>query len=232
MGRESDERQEYIQKLRAITNGLFNATHAITGSYELAEYVMQAAILDAYLDRGAWSNTVGFREALMRSIREHALFEIGEKDSADIDWRGIKESAGFPLISLISEFPVEIQRMIVLKYGCGLSEKQISTVTGATADEVRDALKRNVEKLERDSGGKGAAKSFERELARELRKYMNRPGGAAFDPGTMLRAFEQDIESRRPKRHLIRRLLKWIFLIAAILLCMLLFWIVAVLLEG
>ena len=88
-----DERGEYLSKLRPMTNGLFNAAHAIMGNCELAEYVMQEAVLDAYLQRRKWRESVGFREGLMRSVRVRALDELGIQEDIEVDWRGFAKDA-------------------------------------------------------------------------------------------------------------------------------------------
>jgi len=226
-----DERQEYLSKLRPMTNGLFNAAHAITGNCELAEYVLQEAILEAYLKRHKWWERMGFREGLMRTVRMRALDELSVQEEVEADWRGFPKDADRPVIALLAEAPVELQRAVMMRLGCGLTTRQVADILNQPQGALQEEIQRFLFRAERNLRAE-RTRPVEREVAVEIRRYMDRPGSAAFDPGSMMRAFEQDVEQRRPRRYVLRTATRLLFMGIGIVLCIVLFWVLAILVEG
>jgi hypothetical protein len=112
-----------------------------------------------------------------------------------------------------------------------LSAREIARATRTVTGEVRADLKRLLPRAER-ALSPGQGKPAEWVLTQELRKYLYREGGAAFDQAAMLRAFEQDAENVKMPRRLLRRATGALFTVLAALLCAGLFWLLAVLMEG
>ena len=228
-----DERQDYVNRLRPLANGLFNTTHTIVNNCELAEYVLQSAILDAFLERKKWRETMGFKDGLMRAVRLRSLLEIKKLQSADADWRGIggEAASGDRLLEYISEQSLQLQRSVVMRYGCGMSVKQMSEILDLPPEEIRGDIRKFILKLEKNNAQYALSQSVERELAIRLTRFLYRPGSAAFDPNAMLRAFEMGLESRHMPKKIVSKTIRYLLLGLGTLICIVLFWVIAVLIE-
>ena len=82
-----DEHKNYIQKVMNKWQSIYRMAHAATGSSELAELVLQEALLDAYIhvDDGS------LRENMRRAITESAMAHLKAARKAghlDVDWDG------------------------------------------------------------------------------------------------------------------------------------------------
>jgi DNA-directed RNA polymerase specialized sigma24 family protein len=219
-----------LGRVRPLIGGLFNTAHYITGSSESAEVVTREAVMAAYLRLGRLRGRVGFREAILREIRARAL-RAARRGAAEPDLRPLAAEADSPALQFLAGQPHEIQREAVLKYGCGLNVAEVARATGAPRGRVGADLRRLASRVERALPEGDARVSAERALALELKKHMYREGGAAFDQAAMLRALDQEAEQVKVPRRLMRRVIGGVLTAVAALLCVALFWLLAILTE-
>lgn len=160
MKRSLDDPQGFLERLKPLYSEMFRAAHAITGNLELAQFVLQNAMLEAYLRRGEWRDRMDFREGLMHAIRLVGLAELRRErrlQPVEQDWRGFEESEGLELDpsgvermrQMVAREKPEMRRMLMLRYGCGLNPLQIAEVMQMRGGEVRQALTRCQSRLER-----------------------------------------------------------------------------------
>ena len=85
----SMELRAWFRNVEPLYAELFNAAHAMCGNYDLAEYALRSAMLDAWLQDP--SAGMGFRERLRASLRREAfdaaLSEEGR--AAEFTWPGL-----------------------------------------------------------------------------------------------------------------------------------------------
>jgi DNA-directed RNA polymerase specialized sigma24 family protein len=226
------DRQEFLQSVKPLTGSLFNVAHAITGNCELAELVTQEALTDVFFAKRQRRGAANLRAELLRSTRSFALMELRDREkNADMDWRGFSNNdESGPLITRLSEEPVEAQRVMALRYGCGLQIKHISEAMGLNIDKAREINKKSLAHLEK-AYKRERQQPIEREAAREIRRYLSRPGSAASDPGAILRYFEQTAADITPSKRMLNTTFRWFFMTLGIIICALTFWVLAVLME-
>ena len=232
MNNNPGDRQEFLQSVRPLTGSLFNVAHAITGNCELAELATQEALTDVFLAKKKRRGAANLRAELLRSTRSFALMELrGREKNTEMDWRGFSNNGeSGTLIARLSEEPVEAQRAMALRYGCGLNIKHISDAIGLSVDKSRDMIKESLSHLEKVYK-RERPYPIEREAAREIKRYLSRPGSAASDPGAILRYFEQTAADIAPSKRLLNAAFRWFFMTLGIIICAVTFWVLAVLME-
>ena len=139
----SEQLRVWFRNVEPIYAELFNAAHAMCGNYDLAEYALRSAILDVWLQNV--SGGMGFRERLRSALRlaafEAALSEDAE--DAEFTWPGVDGAReDDPILGQLAQEPVELQRLVVLRHGCGLPVKAISQLTGDSQSQIRAELSR------------------------------------------------------------------------------------------
>lgn len=231
MRRGGEDRRAFLVRIRPLISGLFNAAHYIAGNSELAEYVTQEAVMSLYVSGSRAGGKAGLREAVLREIRVRALRAVrrGERDE---DLRPLPEGVEGDALKILAAQPPELQREVILRYGCGLSTRQAARAMGLTDAQVRTDVRRFLSRAERALPDDLSRWSAERELSLELKRHLYREGGAAFDQAAMLRALEQEAERVKMPRRIVRRGLSFALTALAALLCAALFWLLAVLMEG
>lgn len=243
-----DSVQRYIEKLRPLCGELYRRAHVIVGNSDIAEFVLQNAIAEAYARKKEWQGKIGFREALTSSVREEALDELNramesgsyERDPDDVMARSLygelpletADAAQQQLASRILREKPYLQRALMLKYGCGLSTKEIAFVLQTRHKEVSDALRlfaiRMDRALKKQNGPKGV---LERRLVQLSEEALRRPGGDIPDVGTIFQFFDESMEKEKKAGARVGRAVRGILLALGALLCAFLFWLIAVLLE-
>lgn len=244
----TDNVQRYIERIRPLCGELYRRAHVIVGNADIAEFVLQNAIADAYARRKEWQGRIGLREALNASVREEALDELNramesgsyERDPDDVLDRSLysgltpdvaDQTQQMLLARIVREKP-GLQRALMLKYGCGLSTKEIAFVLQTKHKEVNDALRLCVIRMDRALKKLGAPKGvLERRLGQISESALRRPGGDIPDVGTIFQFFDESMEKEKKVGARIGRVARAVLLTAGALLCALLFWLIAVLLE-
>ena len=233
MGREDREIQSFIKRARPSVTFFYRAAYAITADRSMAESVLGEALVKAYMKDAAPAGSLGFRDSVLTVIRGCALARLKSETPED-DWEGFAADPEREdlIAETIQREGMEAQRMCVLRYGCGMTVREIAALMGVDAERVQDALNQNRLRAERAlARAKKNARPFDRLAMRAVRQAMNRPTGEAVDAGYILRAFEAELAGRRRPRHLIRRTLGGLLLAALALIFAALVWLLAVLME-
>ena len=235
MSRSNDAIRAYAERLQPQIRLFYRAAHAVTGNRRLAERVLSDAVLNAYLNRNDWRERMSFREGVLRAIWTEGREQLKREPEADWDWTGmIRDGLGEdrPLIAMLAAQPPEVQRAVLLRYGCSLSAKEIALLTDSTGEQVRELLSRCQARAERELNARGETfKPFERYAARELRAWMNRENNEAIDAGYFLGVFERDAMGTNRPRRIAGRIIRCLLAVIGSLALAVGVWLIAVLME-
>ena len=225
--------QLYFSRIRPIYHQLFNLAHAIAGNCDQAEYCLQYAMLDCWANGDASANRHGFRESLRSSVIRTALrMSQSEEGKSEFDWDGLsaREEGASPVATFIVQEPMEARRILALRYGCGLTLRQIARLVGCEAGRVQTLLRRFEARVRRRLSG-GDQRRADLLIAQAVRAQMALPCPQAPEIGSVLRTFQADAASiTRPSR-LPMRILHAVLALVLALLCILAFWLTAVLMQ-
>ena len=228
---DSEEFQLYFNRIRPIYHELFNLAHAVTGASAQAEYSLQYALLECWSLGELPSSRHGFREALRSATLHAALKNPGGADAED-DWDGLRTAArpDDPIARLIAQEGAELRRMIALRYGCGLTLRRSARLAGVEARRARQLLQR-FEARARRALPPADRRRVELRIARSVRSGLTQPNPLAPELNNMLRTFQMDAASVARSNRLPGRILRCIVAAVLMLMCMLVFWLAAVLLQ-
>ena len=195
-----DDPQGYQVRLKPLYGEMFRAAYAIIGNRDLAEFVLKNAVREAYLRRREWRDRMNFREGVLAAVRLVGLTElrhIRRKGSYELDWEGFSlncpESLGSSeqkLYTVLAKQPVQTRRLMTLRHGCGLKERQISEILNLKPAQVHEELTGCAARMERVLG-KSSSYGLEKMLKRVMRAEMSRPGEDMGEMGAVLRSFER-----------------------------------------
>lgn len=234
MKKMSDAIRVYAERLQPQLRLFYRAAHAVTGSRAPAESVLSNAVLKAYLNRGEWRERMSFREGVLHAIWIEGREMLKKETEADWDWPGVSQDADgtHPLIDLLSNEPPETQRIMVLRYGCSLTAREIAALTGENAEQIRERLSRCQVRAERWLTRREiSCKPFDRYASQQIRQWMNRENSEPIDVGYFLATFEKDaVGAHQPRRIAVRILRAALTTLAAIVLAVMI-WLVAILME-
>ena len=226
---EVEEFQIYFGRIRPIYHQLFNIAHAITGNCDQAEYCLQYAILDCWSAGDANASHHGFREGLRSSVTRAAIKSAA---SGEYDWKGLQTDpdSDDPLVKLIAQEPSDLQRLITLRYGCGLSPRRIAKTVDLDLNRVQPLLKRFEARTRRRLSG-GDRRRFDILVVRTVRSQLNQASPLAPEMGSVFRTFQADATSiTRPSR-LPARILRAVLAVILAVFCVVAFWFTAVLMQ-
>jgi len=226
---EVEEFQFYFTRIRPIYHQLFNIAHAITGNCDQAEYCLQYAMLDCWSAGDANASHHGFREGLRSSVTRAALKCGG---SEEYDWKGLQTDpdSDDPLVNLIAQEPPELQRLIALRFGCGLPPRRIARATGLELSRIQTVLRRFEARTRRRLSA-GDRRRFDTLIVRTVRSQLNQPNPLAPEMGSTFRTFQADAASiSRPSR-LPARILRAVLAVILAVFCVVAFWFTAVLMQ-
>ncbi|MBR3504695.1 MAG: sigma-70 family RNA polymerase sigma factor [Clostridia bacterium] len=233
MEREDRDIQSFLKRARASMPFFYRAAYAITADRAMAESVLGEALVEAYLKRAAPAGSLGFRDGVLTIIRERALDRL-EEEPSEGDWEGFfadPQRDNLIAAAVERESP-EAQRMCVLRYGCGMTVREIASLMDADVEQVQDALNQNRLRAERAlARAKKTARPFDRLAMRAVRQAMNRASAASVDADYTLRAVEAELIVRGKPRRFLRRALGGALLGALALVFAALVWLLAVLME-
>ena len=228
---DSEDFQLYFNRIRPIYHELFNLAHAVTGASTQAEYSLQYALLECWSLGELPSSRHGFREALRSATLHAALKNPGGAD-AENDWDGLRAPARSDdaISRLIAQEGAELRRMIALRYGCGLTLGKSARLVGVEARRAKQLLQR-FEARARRALPQADRRRFELRISRAVRSGLTQPNPLAPELNNMLRTFQMDAASVARSNRLPGRILRCIVAAVLMLLCMLVFWLAAVLLQ-
>jgi hypothetical protein len=225
--------QAFIERARPMLGAMYHTALLITDNAESAETALRQALLQVYAVNDAHDRKT-LREQLKKAVRECAFARLQDMPLTDAergDWHGAGTSAVVEdtvLSALLSRFQMEdreLQRYMLLRCGFALSHARAAEAADMDPVQAWDAYARF---RARAAGARPEA--FERSLARMCRMILDE-GGAAPDMSAVCRAFERDavLSERGNKKR--RNLPGYILCAIGVVICMLLFWLMAVLLE-
>lgn len=236
-----DDPQGYIAKLRPCYTELFRTAHAIVGNAELAEFVLKKAVYEAWQRRGEWRERMSFREGLSQTVRMVALAElqsIRSVGSFERDWSLLTPDPAAltpdqrQIMTRLQRESPDLNRALMLYYGCGLRIGQIAQVMNKKPAQVRDMIYMLRTRLERSRMRIGGGKHLmEDNLERLLLAMLQQSGADVPDSGVVLRAFERDAAAAPKPRRSAGKIVAAAFIAAFAIVCALLFWLVAILME-
>lgn len=231
---QADALRAFFARVRPYYRELFNMAHAICGNYELAEYAVQSAILDIFR-RGTPRSRAGLRENLRARVRAMAVEQARLIDDAELTWDGFREDAiegaeGDAVLQAASLEPLENRRMLMLRYGCGLSAHDIARLLDMPAAQVSGVLTRFSRRLKRRLPPREHAR-VERAIVHSARGWLEKQNGGMPDAGAVYRSLEAELMEAGGSTHRVSRVLGRVLAIAVALLLAALFWLFMVLLQ-
>lgn len=200
MNTQNDQFRLYFARIRPIYNELFSMAHIICGNYEQAEFALSTAIYSGWANRRNFRSSRAFLESMRADMRRIALAQA--KPDAEITWemRPMGDEEDEHRLISFHDDPV-ILRAVMLRYGCGLSVKDVARLAGHTRRQTDKMLRRFINRV----GKKTGASKPEAYLSEMCMTEMLTASGAP-DIGAMFRTFEAEAErydkpsARRAKR--------------------------------
>ena len=227
--------QQTTEALRAWFRGverifpeLWNAAYAMCGNDELADEALRGAILDVWAQEAVPG--VGFREKLRGTLRRECQQLLATPDGAraEFNWPGVlgvgEEDA---LLQLALREPPEVQRLLMLCRGCGLSYRMAGQFTGQKPEQVRALLARFDGRCRR-SMDKRERPMMEALLTRQTRRALCHAVPGMPRPERVYRDFEAEAMSMTANVPRLKRVLGQLTVFLMALLCALMFWIFSV----
>lgn len=234
---QTDELNLYFQRLRPILRELFGMAHAICGNYEMAEYVLQRAILENYQRAGRHRSRVGFHENLRRTVRRLSCQEAVKLSNvgAEMTWDGFSEDkidgAGDDfLLHAAAQEEVDVRRMLMLRHGCGLRIAQIARILDVPPRQVSASLDRFERRLRRRLPQKHGTR-LDSLLQKAAYRQLTLPTQPMPEPGVVYRSFEAEASRGNSPRKLFQRATAIAVIVALAVLCAVIFWLAAVLIQ-
>jgi DNA-directed RNA polymerase specialized sigma24 family protein len=203
MNAQNEELRLYFARVRPLYHELFSMAHAICGNYERAEYALSSAILAGWNNRRHFRSARGFRESMRADMRRIAVSQIDP--GAEITWepRASADADSVPRLAQLQETPA-ILRTVMLRYGCGLSVKEISRAMEQPRRQTEQTLRRFMRRFRRRLGDSAAKPEA---LIQDMCREELADGAEAPDMGAIFRTFEAEAsQSYRPGTRLAGRI--------------------------
>lgn len=217
----------WFKRVEPLYPELFNTAYAVCPNYEQAEQALQNALLEAWL-QGA-EGSLGFRERLRGALLEEALRTAKAADGEDFTWPGFTDLGDDPIATRVCREGPEIQRLLLLRYGVGLSPRRIAEISGMTAGQVKAALNRFEPKCRR-ALARGDRARYDALMTRAARRQLASQAGIPH-PAAVYRAFEAEASSLTVSEHRVTRAVYRLLIFLMALICAVLFWLFAVLVQ-
>lgn len=230
MQHNPDALRAFFGRVTPTVPELFNMAYAICGNFDLAQYALGCTLMEAW--NGDVHGGMGFREGLRNTLRRVAVeAALGERGSAsEMTWDALSGESDDPLMRLLAAESTEVRRTAALRYGCGLSLARIARLTGVSQVRAKELL----ERFERAAVRRlppQERRHAEQRLAKAVRREFERAGEDMPSLGLIYRAFEAEAAETRRPRHLASRVFKRLLAGLLAVLCALLFWLAAVLVQ-
>lgn len=230
MQQTMDAMRAFYSRVTPAIPELFNMAYAICGSYDLAEYALQYTLVEAW--NGETHGGMGFREGLRNTLKRIAAREALSNGAGakEFSWDGLTDGSDDPILLLLAGEDDDVRRAIALRYGCNLPLAKGAKLMGIAPARMKELLHR----FERTAVRRLPAserRHFEQRLFKAVRRAFGAAGADMPSLGVIYRSFEAEaLEVRRPKR-LAGRIVKRFMLALLAVLCALLFWLAAVLIQ-
>jgi DNA-directed RNA polymerase specialized sigma24 family protein len=224
-----DDPSVFAAKASQNLREMARMAHAITGNREIAVYITQIALREAYFRRAEWASKMPVREGLERTLVAVACQELARMRKAgefEADWTPEFQGESKVIQRLSREDNTSLRAM-VMEYGCGMSRGQIARALGIPLRTVQKIQRRRRKRLSILQGSAASAEDMLEQIAAAM---LTGEHGAEFDVGMLLRAFERDIYARPTERRLpIRQILIAISKVAGVLILAALVWLACIL---
>ena len=228
----SESLRAWFRQVQPLCVELFNVAHLMCGNYDLAEYALRCAILDVWLESA--SGGMGFRERLRASLRREA-FEIALSDegrAAEFTWPGVADDGDDdPILDQLIQEDVRVQRLVLLRHGCGLSPRSVAKLAGMTTGQVRGELYRFSDRC----AGRALRRSRARvdaRIARKAKQLLTRRDPDTPQISQIYRAFEAEADGAQVPGHRLSHIAGNVVLTLTALACATAFWLFSVLVQG
>ena len=218
--------QGYFNRVLPLLPELYNIAYAITGSAELAEYALEAALMEGW--SGGVRKGAGFRESMKSAVKRIAISETSkQKNVRDLDWDAICDNPQTPLLKRLTLQEIALQRVAALRFGCELKPRMLSKITGMTRGQISEALGRI-----QSVAAQGASSTRpEAALGREIRKAFARSRADMPPAETIFRAFQAEATTVRVSNHWFSHTVSRVILALLVLIAAVVFWLTAVLIQ-
>lgn len=231
MQQTSEELRAWFKNVQPVYVELFNAAYVMCGNYDIAEYALRSAILDV------WQQNIpggmGFRERLRSSLRREAFDAALSDDglAAEFTWPGLSGARDDDPVTLqLLQESVETQRLVLLRHGCGLSQRSVAQLTGLAQSLIRTELSRFEARCRRKLTGAERSRA-ELAIARRAKRLLAQRGPNVPQPSQVYRAFEAEAGGAQVSGHRASRIVGGALLALMALLCAGAFWLFAVLVQ-
>ncbi len=215
----------YYERVKPLLAELFNMAYAICGAKESAECALLYTLMEGW-ESDSHGN-IALREMLRNTVRDAASDEAVESKEA-CTWNG-NEFAQNPKLELLEYEPVQVRRLIVLRCGCNLKLSVIAGLLNLSQTEAKRELVRFKRKWAKGAGV--SEHRAEAELGKILRRQMRMASSQQPDSEAMFRTFtEEALQTKKPMR-IVSTVGRGVLEALVVLLCALLFWLVAVLIR-
>lgn len=218
----------WFKRVEPLYPELFNTAHVICGNYDQAELALRGAILDAWSESA--EGGMGFREKLRGALREEALEQLKSDADTDFTWPGFSETGSDAIQKQLNRESLENQRILMLRHGVGLSAGRIARLTDMTATQVRSVLDRFESRCKRSLPVSERSR-FDALFGRIAKRQLASRAGVPH-PASVYRAFEAEASRLELPEHRVSRVIFRILVLLMALVCAVLFWLFAVLVQA
>lgn len=235
MQADNDALRIYLNRVRPHYIHLFNLAHAITGNCERAEYALQYAVTDFWAVCSTSGGHHNFREGLRSTLIKTAVKDVlSEKNTAaEFTWNGLCAdgiSENEPVRRILSAESTELRRIIVLRCGCALPAAKIARILRTDPNRIATLIRRFEARAMRKLNGIDRRK-FEWLLARCVDNELAQPNAFLPEMGNVFRTFLAEAVSVSRTNRLSTRIVRAAIITALAAICMLVFWLAAVLMQ-
>ena len=233
---ENDALQLYLNRVRPVYVQLFNLAHAITGNCDRAEYALQYALTDYWAASSASGKHHGFREGLRNTLIHAAVRDALsiKNDRPEFTWNGLageaSEAEPDSMRRITAGESIETRRILVLRYGCGFAPNRIARLMQLDTNRVLTLLRR-FEARARRRLALSDSKRFHSLITQTVRGDLSLPNAYVPEIGNVFRSFMADADSILRPNRLPSRILHAIVAVIMAVVCMLVFWFAAVLMQ-
>lgn len=219
----------WFKRVEPLYPELFNTAHVICGNYEQAEYALRGAILEAWSESA--EGGMGFREKLRGAVREEALAQRKDQGGdVEFTWPGFSEIGDAAIQKQVSRESVENQRILMLRHGVGLSAGRIAKLTDRSPSQIRSILDRFESRCRRSLSAQERLR-FDAIFGAIARRQLASREGVPH-PAAVYRAFEAEASRLERPEHKVSRVVFRVVVFLMALVCALLFWLFAILVQS
>jgi len=219
----------WFKRVEPLYPELFNTAHVICGNYDQAEYALRGAILEAWAESA--EGGMGFREKLRGAVREEAFDQLkNASGEADFTWPGFSETGNEAIQKQLNRESIENQRILMLRHGVGLSAGRIARLTDQSTSQVRSVLDRFESRCRRGLPAQERSR-FDNTFGHIAQRQLAARSGVPH-PAAVYRAFEAEASRLEVPEHRLSKVIFRIVVFLMALVCALLFWLFAVLVQA